>query len=45
MQCSLLPIEAIRPNLELKARPKQLLGFLRLVIPLPARCHCTCWAL
>ncbi len=32
----LLPNVAIRPNLELKTRPKQLLGSLPLVISLPA---------
>ncbi len=31
----LLPRIAIRPNLELKTRPKQLLGYLPLVIALP----------
>jgi hypothetical protein len=32
----LLPSVAIQPNLELKTRPKQLLGSLPLVIALPA---------
>jgi hypothetical protein len=32
----LLPSVAIQPNLELKTRPKQLIGFLPLVIALPA---------
>ena len=32
----LLPSVAIQPNLELKTRPKQLLGSLLLVIVLPA---------
>ncbi len=32
----LLPGVAIQPNLELKTRPKQLLGSLPLVIALPA---------
>ncbi len=32
----LLPCVAIRPNLELKTRPKQLLGSLPLVIALPS---------
>jgi hypothetical protein len=31
----LLPSATIQPNLELKTRPKQLLGFLPLVIALP----------
>jgi hypothetical protein len=31
----LLPAAAIQPNLELKTRPKQLLGSLLLVIALP----------
>jgi hypothetical protein len=31
----LLPMVAIQPNLELKTRPKQLLGSLPLVIALP----------
>ncbi len=31
----LLRSTAIRPNLELKTRPKQLLGYLPLVIALP----------
>jgi hypothetical protein len=31
----LLPSVAVRPNLELKTRPKQLLGSLPLVIALP----------
>jgi hypothetical protein len=35
----LLPSVAIRPNLELKTRPKQLLGSLPLVIGLPAGVH------
>jgi len=33
----LLPGVAIQPNLELKTRPKQLLGSLPLVIVLPAQ--------
>jgi hypothetical protein len=33
----LLPSVTIQPNLELKTRPKQLLGSLPLVIALPAR--------
>jgi hypothetical protein len=32
----LLPSVAIQPNLELKIQPKQLLGYLLLVIVLPA---------
>jgi hypothetical protein len=32
----LLPSAAIQPNLDLKTRPKQLLGSLPLVITLPA---------
>jgi hypothetical protein len=35
----LLPSVAIRPNLELKTRPKQLLGSLPLVIVLPTGVH------
>jgi hypothetical protein len=35
----LLPSEAIQPNLELKTRPKQLLGSLPFVIALPAGTH------
>ncbi len=36
----LLPIVAIQPNLELKTRPKQLLGSLPLVIVLEERLEC-----
>jgi hypothetical protein len=36
----LLPGVAIQPNLELKTRPKQLLGSLPLVIALPAQDDC-----
>jgi hypothetical protein len=32
----LLPSVAIQPNLELKTQPKQLLGYLPLIITLPA---------
>ncbi len=35
----LLPGVAIQPNLELKTRPKQLLGSLPLVITLPGYSH------
>jgi hypothetical protein len=35
----LLPGVAIQPNLEFKTRPKQLLGFLPLVIALPGGTH------
>ncbi len=35
----LLPGVAIKPNLELKIRPKQLLGSLLLVIALPGLVH------
>jgi hypothetical protein len=38
----LLPSVAIQPNLELKTRPKQLLGSLPLVIPLPALADLEC---
>ncbi len=34
----LLPSVAIQPNLELKTRPKQLLGYLPLGIALPGSC-------
>ena len=41
----LLPGVAIQPNLELKTRPKQLLGSLPLVIALPDGFHqrSVCW--
>jgi hypothetical protein len=39
----LLPSVAIQPNLELKTRPKQLLGSLLLVIALPEQ-SCLCCA-
>jgi hypothetical protein len=35
----LLPIIAIQPNLEVKTWPKQLLGYLSLVIMLPEIFH------
>jgi hypothetical protein len=37
----LLPSVTIQPNLELKTRPKQLLGSLPLVIALPAEANIT----
>jgi hypothetical protein len=37
----LLPAVAIKPNLELKTQPKQLLGSLPLVIVLPALAYWT----
>jgi hypothetical protein len=41
----LKPGVAKQPNLELKTRPKQLLGSLPLVIALPGQCHYTFFSL